>query len=179
MLYFINVAGKFLNYIYNVYIYNPVSRSIYFLIIFVSLGGCGHGDDPQKAFEKGDYVTAYKLWVPLAESGDNEAQNYLGIHYYLGLGVERDMDQAKNWFEKAAVNGYPDAQYNLGQMYENAQSVSQDYVTAYMWFYAAYEQGNENARKHMKSISEEHKLFPNQMRHAQELAKPYILTYTK
>ena len=152
---------------------------IYVFILLFSLSGCGNTNDPKLAFEQGDYTTAYYLWIPLAENNDKEAQNYLGIHHYLGLGVKRDLDQAKNWFEKAALKGYPDAQYNLGQMYENGQSVEQDFLIAYMWFHAASEQGNKNASKHMKSISEEHKLFPNQMKHAKEMAKPYILINQK
>ena len=38
--------------------------------------------------ENGDYETAYTLWMPLAESGDADAQNYMGILYYLGFGVQ-------------------------------------------------------------------------------------------
>lgn len=153
-------------------------RHLYIILLFSLLNGCSDVNDPKAAFEQGDYKTAYRLWLPLAKNNNTEAQNYLGIHHYLGLGVDRDLDRAKYWYEKAAKSGYPDAQYNLGQMYENGQSVKQDFLIAYMWFHAANEQGNANARKHMKSISEEHKLFPNQMRYAQELAKPYILSHT-
>ena len=145
-------------------------------ILIINLYGCSETSDPKAAFEQGEYLVAYQLWIPLARNNDKEAQNYLGIHHYLGLGIDRDYSKAKQWFEKAAVNGYPDAQYNLGQMYENGQGVEQDFLTAYMWFYAANEQGNTNARKHMKSMSEEHKLFPNQVEYAMEKAKPYILS---
>ena len=146
------------------------------ILLIICLNGCSDDNDPKMAFEDGDYLSAYRLWKPLAENNDMEAQNYMGIHYYLGLGIDRDMERAKYWFEKAAIKGYPDAQYNLGLMYENGQSVKQDFVKAYMWFYAADSQGNKNARKHMKSLSREHKLFPNQMRHAQVLAEPYIFS---
>lgn len=131
---------------------------------------CGDTSDPKILFEQGKYEKAYELWQPLAINGDLTAQNYLGIHYYLGLGVRRNYKQAETWFEKAANGGLPDAQYNLGVMYENGEFVSQDYVTAYMWFFVANQNGNSNARKRMQGLSDEHKLFPNQIRRAQEMA---------
>ncbi len=79
-----------------------------------------------------------------------------------------------HWFELAAKSGHADAQYNLGKMYENGENTERDFTTAYMWFFAAHKQGNKNARKHMKALSEEHKLFPNQMHHAEKSAKEFI-----
>lgn len=140
------------------------------LLLFL-ISGCGDNDDPKVLFEQGKYEKAYDLWMPLANDGDAEAQNYIGIHHYLGLGKNRDYRLAKQWFEKAATNGFADAQYNLGVMYENGQYVKQDYVIAYMWFYLANHNGNHNAEKRMKSMGDDHKLFPNQMNHAIELSK--------
>jgi TPR repeat protein len=135
---------------------------------------CGESGDPKALFDKGEYTKAYKQWQPLANNGDLTAQNYIGIHHYLGLGIQRNHKIAKEWFEKAAVNGFADAQYNLAVMYENGEFVKQDYVTAYMWFYLANQNGNTNAPKRMQALAEEHKLFPNQMNRALELAKEYL-----
>ena len=114
------------------------------------------------------------MWQPLANNGDLKAQNYLGIHYYLGLGIQRNYKSAKEWFEKAAVQGFPDAQYNLGVMYENGEFVDMDYLTAYMWFFIADRNGNSHAARRMQGIAEEHKLFPNQIMRAETLAKEYL-----
>ncbi|MDX1518905.1 MAG: tetratricopeptide repeat protein [Gammaproteobacteria bacterium] len=135
---------------------------------------CSSDHDPVDVFNRGDYETAYKLWQPLASRGDLDALNYLGIHYYIGLGVNRDYRKAAGYFRKAAEAGHPDAQYNLGIMYENGQYVSQDFTTAYVWLYAAHMQGNPHAQEHMKRLSGEHKLLPNQITHAQKLSLPYI-----
>lgn len=149
-------------------------RSILALFILIIISGCGDSDDPKVLFEQGKYEKAYNLWEPLADDGDPQAQNYIGIHHYLGLGKKRDYKSAKQWFEKAAGNGFADAQYNLGVMYENGQSVKQNYVTAYMWFYLANKNGNRNAAKRMQSMSDDHKLFPNQMNRAIELSKGVV-----
>ena len=114
------------------------------------------------------------MWRPLAKKGDPNAWNYLGIHYYAGLGVSKDWDKAVHWFRHAAEHGHPDAQYNLGLMYENGQYVRQDFTQAYALFFAAYKQGNTHAVKHMQRLSREHKLLPNQIKHAQREALQYL-----
>ena len=48
------------------------------------------GDDLQDATvaaNRGDFKTAYKLWLPLAEQGQAKAQNWLGMMYEFGHGV--------------------------------------------------------------------------------------------
>ena len=143
-----------------------------FLLIFSS--ACTQSDDPKLYFDKGQYKKALILWKPLANSGDSLAQNYLGIQYYLGLGVERNLEFASKWFKKAALVGFPDAQYNLGVMYENGEFVKQDLITASMWLYAASENGNKNAMQRVNGLLNHDKVFPNQFNHAKTLAKKYI-----
>jgi len=142
------------------------------LIIFAS---CAGDDNPELRFEAGEYQQAYRLWIPLARENNLKAINYLGIHHYLGLGVEKDFQLARKYFQEAAEQGYPDAQLNLGLLYQAGNGVKVDSLKAFMWFFAAYEQGNNNALKHLKRIAENHKLMPNQMTYATTLAEPYIL----
>ncbi len=150
-------------------------RFLFIFVILILFVACSGTSDPKELFDQGKYKKAFSLWQPLAKEGDLKAQNYIAIHHYLGLGVQRDYKLAKGWFEKAATNGFPDAQYNLGVMYENGEGVSKDYVAAYMWFYLANQNGNINASKRMQGLAEEHKLFPNQMKRAVELAKEHSL----
>lgn len=42
-----------------------------------------------------------------------EAQYYLGMIYYEGFGVEKDIETAKRWFKKASRQGSLDAEYML------------------------------------------------------------------
>jgi len=139
--------------------------------LLIMLSACTENYDPKILFDQGKYKEAAKLWLPLAKTGDPVAQNYIGIIYYLGLVEDRNYKIAMQWFEKSAVSGYADAEYNLGVMYENGESVKKDYVSAYKWFYLAKENGNTHAEKRMQAMAEEHKLFPNQMKRAVELAK--------
>ena len=45
-------------------------------------------------YEREDYKTAYKLFLPLVEQGDAEAQCFLGRMYAEGEGVDQDYKEA-------------------------------------------------------------------------------------
>ena len=49
------------------------------------------------ALERGDYATAFKLSLPLAEQGDAHAQNNIGFMHNEAQGVFRDYVQACMW----------------------------------------------------------------------------------
>ena len=52
----------------------------------------------------------------MAVQGYARAQYELGRMYYLGEGVVRDLPLAKEWLEKAAVQGFAPAQDKLAEM---------------------------------------------------------------
>ena len=89
--------------------------------------------DGLRAFEAGEYATALRHWVPLAQKGEAAAQFNLGRMYEKGQGVPQDYEEAVRWYRLAAKQGYADPQINLGVMYALGQGVRQDWVTAYMW----------------------------------------------
>jgi len=103
-------------------------------------------NDGVAAFQKGDYETALKNWMPLAHGGDAEAQRNLGIMFQQGLGVPQDEVEAAHWYRQAAENGHARAQQNLGAMYEEGAGVIQDYGEAAKWYRFAAAGGNVNAK---------------------------------
>jgi hypothetical protein len=52
-----------------------------------------------------NWATATKWWRMAATAGDKTAQWNIGVCYYYGRGVDRDVAQAKVWFRKAAAQG--------------------------------------------------------------------------
>ncbi|GEM_PF-2440002 len=132
------------------------------LLLGLYLAGCSASADPVAAFNRGDYATAMKLWQPKAEAGDKIAQNYMGVMYQLGLGVERDYSQAVQWYVKAAENGNADAQRILGAMYYNGTGVPQNTNCAYAWYYVASQNGHALAEEARLSMASE--LTPNKTR---------------
>ena len=91
-------------------------------------------------FEK-RYREAAKWYRKAAEQGDAQAQNYLGVMYDKGEGIEQDYQEAAKWYRKAAEQGDAWAQNNLGLMYHNGEGIEQDYQKAVKWYRKAAEQG--------------------------------------
>jgi len=69
-------------------------------------------EDGLEAYEKGDYATALRLWRPLAEQGNADAQSNLGTMYYKGQGLTQDYVQAHMWWNLSAAQGEPGAAKN-------------------------------------------------------------------
>lgn len=85
-------------------------------------------------YDRADYRSALKVWLPQAEQGDAEAQNYVGEIFEKGLGQEPDYVSAISWYSKAAEQGYSRAQINLGYMYEKGLGVEKNITTALNWY---------------------------------------------
>jgi hypothetical protein len=124
------------------------------LTIAVLLGsaGCSEMTDFQKgltAAHSGDFATALREWIPLAEQGDAGAQNNLGQMYRRGQGVPQDYKTAVKWYRLAAEQGDAGAQTILGIMYEKGRGVLQDYKTAVKWYRLAAEQGYADAQSNL------------------------------
>lgn len=125
------------------------------------LTACTKPVDGLEAFYAGDYQKAYRLWFAEAKRGNSEAQNYVGMLYQLGLGVERDHRQAVDWYRLAARSGNAYARRNLGTMYQFGWGVKPDQLYAYAWYDAALRGGNQGARAYLEAMA--NKLTPNQI----------------
>ena len=97
--------------------------------------------DATDALNRKDYKTAHRLWLPLAEQGNVEAQYELGLMYEQGQGVPQDYKEAVKWYRLSVEQGYAKAQSVLGFMYHKGHGVLQDYKEAVKWFRLAAEQG--------------------------------------
>ena len=65
--------------------------------------------DAEAAYSRGDYATAFKIWLPLAEQGSAEAQRNVGRMYERGEWVAQDKQAAAEWYSKAAEQSARDA----------------------------------------------------------------------
>jgi|ETNmetMinimDraft_23_1059889.scaffolds.fasta_scaffold58499_1 hypothetical protein len=149
----------------------PLTLALTFLLFFSS-SSVVFADDYQAgfdAYERKDYETAYKLWLPLAGRGDARAQTALGLMYDIGQGVPQDYKEASKWFRLAAEQGDADAQFNVGLVYAKGQGTPENYVSAHMWFSLAGSQGVEDAF-HNRDVIEK-KMSPQQLEKAREMAR--------
>ncbi|MGR8920369.1 MAG: tetratricopeptide repeat protein [Gammaproteobacteria bacterium] len=120
----------------------------------LGLTACSSGGDPAELFREGEFERAYELFSERAADGDLDAINHLGIHYFLGAGVERDFGQAAKYFEQAALANHADAQRNLGIMYMRGHGVKLDNRRAYGWFFHAHTGGNRTARAYLRVLGD-------------------------
>src|SRR5262245_10375416 len=86
------------------------------------------------AYDRANYATALKVWLPLAEQGDAAAQTYVGEIFEKGLGVPADYNAAATWYRRAAESGYSRAAINLGNLYEQGLGVPKDPTQALNWY---------------------------------------------
>lgn len=78
--------------------------------------GEGVSQDTKKAFE----------WYQKSAAQNNaQAQFNLGLHYYNGWRVTKNLTVAAKWYSLAADQGYTMALHNLAMMYQNGEGVIQ------------------------------------------------------
>ena len=103
-------------------------------------------EDGVAAYKRGDYATAFREFLTLAEQGNALAQNNLGVMFAHGHGVPQMDTEAIYWYRKAAEQGNASAQNQLGIFYGNGYGVPQNDAEAIKWYRKAAEQGNVGAQ---------------------------------
>jgi putative methionine-R-sulfoxide reductase with GAF domain len=118
---------------------------------------------PQSGASRAALVTSPEDLRKLADSGDAEAQYWIGIRYGTGAKVEQNEGEAAKWFQRAAEQGHVQAQARLASYYWSGRGVPKDLSTAYFWAALAWAQGDENSKMLLEGLS-------SQMTRAQVLA---------
>ena len=119
---------------------------IFSLCLIIAPLAWGDYQDGRKAYNRGDYATALKELLPLAEQGHAGAQYFIGYMYYKGQGVDQDGEEAVKWFRQAAEQGDVKSQVRLGVMYRLGLTVSKNYKEAKKWLRMAAEQEDTKAQ---------------------------------
>ncbi len=92
-------------------------------------------EDARDLMEAGRFEEAYDVFWPAARSGNADAEEWIGVIYALGLGVEKDYRRAFEWYLRASMKGHPGAQSGVGWYYELGLGMpAPDLVRAYMWY---------------------------------------------
>ena len=74
-------------------------------------------------------------YLQAAQSGDANAQFYLGALYSAGAGVQRSDEEAFRWFSRATDQGHIHAMLILAGLSAIGRGAPQDSVKAYQWAY--------------------------------------------
>jgi len=105
---------------------------------------------------KGDYVweEKYKELLPLAVSGNAEAQYDVGEMLERGRGVNKDTAQAFQWYLKSAEQGNPKAAYRAGLAYLKGNGVDKNEESALKWLQMSADRGYERANYYLGVMHE-------------------------
>lgn len=140
------------------------------------------------AFDRADYATALKIWMPQAQAGDPNAQTQVGEIYEKGLGIAPDYEVAALWYNKAAKQGFSRAQINLGYLYEKGLGVEQDLAKAMNYYrqasglpdeityvsaveLSAQKEEIATLKEEVKKLEAEAEKYRKQLKHAQQKLK--------
>jgi len=111
-------------------------------------------------FEKGhgfdqDYGKAMERYKLASVEGNSTAKNNIGWLYLNGLGVERNLKAAAEWFEKAAQYDNTTAMINLGNIcegYGSSDEGNPDYKGAVKWYTQAAQLGDPKAKLNLGNM---------------------------
>ena len=129
------------------------------------------------AYYNNDYAAALLAWRPLAEreTESSAAQLFLGFMHATGLGVEKDLASAVEWYRRAAMQDNMLAQIRLAFLYRRGEGAAQDLVQAYLWATLAARREN-----HLQGVAETlqaalaEEMTPAQIAEAKRLADAWI-----
>ena len=98
-----------------------------------------------KFYNKGDYASAYPLFLQAGQQGHAPALNQTGVMLLRGEGVAKDTAQALECFRRSADLGNPSAMYNTGICYEFGHGTPINLSRAYDYYLRASDRDHHGA----------------------------------
>lgn len=114
---------------------------------------------------------AHALLLEAAADGVNEAENDLGVIHEFGLGVDRNLKEAFQWYQSAATNGVAQSQYNLALMYLDPDYPIHDVFLGVYWLRVAANQYHNQA---LLTLAQMHERGENVVRDVLKSEKLYV-----
>jgi hypothetical protein len=104
-----------------------------------------------------DYRSARLVLAPLGRAGLVEARYLVGRMHALGLGVDKDLSEARRWidgvvnfYRAAAMRDQVNAQYHIGEIY--LDTIGVDWQEAYKWTARAALKGHSGAQYNLSKL---------------------------
>jgi TPR repeat protein len=123
-----------------------------------------------KAYDAGDYKTAYSIWGDI-EDYDLAALRNVALMLRMGKGVDKDPKTALKKMERAADLGLATAQADLGEMLINGEAGPPDKAAAVPWLVLAAAAGHPIAAFELAKIYQEGTAVPQDLARARLLYK--------
>lgn len=120
----------------------------------LSASGADKAGQAANAYKAGNIDSARKIWEELANQGDAEAMNNLGVIYDQGKGVESDAGRATHWFAQSANAGNPTGMSNYARMLVQGRGIPVNTAEAARWFDKAARLGQPEAQYNLGYLYE-------------------------
>lgn len=120
------------------------------------------------AIAAGNFESAMGQLLPLARSGNPEAQFQVAMMYRNGQGVLANNPGALEWLRRSAWQNHADAQVGLARLYADGIDGRRDHFLAYVWYLRAERNGALTMASERAEV-EKH-LQPEQLPQAMALA---------
>tara|TARA_Y100001970_G_scaffold223914_1_gene275775 strand:+ start:991 stop:1452 length:462 start_codon:yes stop_codon:yes gene_type:complete len=99
--------------------------------------------------EKEDFI--YDL--SLATQGVSVSQYNTGINYFTGRGIDKDLEKAVYWYQRASEQGHSKAPFNIAIIYANGDIKGKNFSLALEYFRLSADRGNKEAKEFLKKIN--------------------------
>ena len=93
------------------------------------------------------------LLETIATTGDGATQFKLGLMFYLGTEIPKDLEKAAQWFQKAGEQGHAEAPALLAGMHFSGEGLEKSFVEAYKWHAIAKGRGNTAATANQTEVA--------------------------
>jgi len=97
-------------------------------------------------------VGPYSLRIAAAK-GDASAQFEVASRLAEGKGLDQDLKEAAQWYQRSAAGGFAMAQFRLGTLYERGLGMKPDAARAQIWYERAAAQGNVKAMHNLAVLA--------------------------
>lgn len=91
----------------------------------------------------------FAILFDLAKKGDAEAQYKIGDHYFFGIGVPQNYENAVKWYKKSAEQGCCWGEHNLALCYAKGTGIKKDALNAFQLWLRAAKQGHAPAQSNL------------------------------
>ncbi|RVU84854.1 sel1 repeat family protein [Leucothrix sargassi] len=141
------------------------------LIVALSSSAWADVEKGRQLMEQSKFTEAMQEFLPLAQAGNADAEELIGVMYAMGLGVKKDDRRAFEWYMRASMKAHPGAQSGIAWHYEVGRGVEVDLVRAYMWYVLSAIGGDPDAAISQEEVIK--KMTPEQVKEAQILIEDY------
>ena len=90
--------------------------------------------------------------LSLATQGVMVSQYNTGVNYYIGRGINKDLEKAVYWYQMASEEGHSKAPFNIAIIYANGEVADKDLTLALEYFLLSAKRGNKEAKKFIKLL---------------------------